>query len=104
MSEPKDRSRPATARVEKGLVHREEIVRNGLLVVDGQVMRVTADHVVSNPSIAAAMITGGSVNGRTSWKTEGELTLGEWMDRVPHRSSGVVLTTMSGSNGTNGHN
>ena len=47
------------------------------------------DQSFSSPSAAAAVVSGRSANGRTSWKAEGSgLTYGEWQDRQVSAAAG----------------
>ena len=50
------------------LVHRHKLIHNGTLVESGEVYLFTRDTEFSSPSMAAAIIHGGSANGLTSWK------------------------------------
>jgi hypothetical protein len=47
---------------------REELKRDGTLIMDGEKLRFTRDTEFSSPSMAGAIICGGHVNGRTFWK------------------------------------
>src|SRR5690606_7050548 len=47
---------------------REDLTRSGILVKDSDHFVFTKDHEFSSPSAAAAVIHGGTANGRTAWK------------------------------------
>jgi hypothetical protein len=49
-------------------VLRQKLRDEGVLVENGGVLLFTADHAFNSPSLAAAVIYGGSVNGRSVWK------------------------------------
>ncbi len=57
------------------LVHRKKLIQNGTLVQSTDVYKFTKDTEFSSPSMAAAIIHGGSANGLTSWKDSGGKTL-----------------------------
>jgi hypothetical protein len=54
---------------------RQELVRQGVLVPDGQGYVLTQDYVFGSPSTAAAVLLGRSANGRVEWKTSDGCTL-----------------------------
>jgi hypothetical protein len=54
---------------------REQLKQNGALVDDGDRLRFTRDSEFSSPSMAAAVICGGQVNGLTFWKDNDGRTL-----------------------------
>lgn len=56
---------------------REDLLKTGVLQVDGAVLRFTQDYVFSSPSTAASLIHGRSANGRIEWKTADGRTLKE---------------------------
>ena len=58
----------------------EQLVGDGVLVAgDGRFNTFTRDHAFSSSSAAAAVISGRSTNGRTSWFVDGsKTTYGEW--------------------------
>lgn len=47
---------------------REQLVKDGILVMGDGHLRFTKDQEFSSPSAAAAVIHGGTANGRTAWK------------------------------------
>jgi hypothetical protein len=60
-----------------------QLCEDGVLAENGDGPRVfNEDQSFSSPSAAAAVISGRSANGRTSWKGEGSgMTYGEWQDQ-----------------------
>lgn len=56
---------------------RADLLKNGVLVAEGGVLRFTQDYVFSAPSAASDIVLGGSTNGRTSWKDAKGRTLKE---------------------------
>lgn len=56
---------------------REDLVRSGHLVAEGDQLRFTDDYVFDSPSTAAAVVLGRSANGRTEWKTPEGVSLKE---------------------------
>ncbi|WP_113718092.1 GIY-YIG nuclease family protein [Arthrobacter dokdonensis] len=60
------RSRPSAA---KSIVRgRQSLVERGIAEIRGDQIVMAHDYLFSSPSQAAAMLVGGSVNGRDSWK------------------------------------
>lgn len=60
------RSRPSAA---KSIIRgRQSLIDRGIAEIQGERLRMTQDHLFSSPSLAAAMLVGGNVNGRDSWK------------------------------------
>lgn len=57
--------RPSAKRVKE---KREELLKKGLLESNGQFLRFVKDIEFSSPSLAAAVVRGGSSNGLTAWK------------------------------------
>ena len=51
-------------------VLRQKLCDEGVLVPEknGEILLFTSDHAFNSPSLAAAVIYGGSVNGRSAWK------------------------------------
>lgn len=56
----------------------DELVRKGIIEKTSQGAQFTADYAFSSPSAAAAVVSGRSANGRTSWKTLNGRTYAEW--------------------------
>jgi hypothetical protein len=56
---------------------RDELIKHGLLVHDGTVLRLTQHHVFDSPSTAAGVFLGRAANGRIEWKDGDGRTLKE---------------------------
>lgn len=56
---------------------RSKLREQGVLVAEGQHLRLTQDYLSSSPSTAASVLNGGNTNGRQSWLTEDGRTLKE---------------------------
>jgi len=56
---------------------RADLLKNGVLVAEGEALRFAQDYVFSAPSAASDMVLGGCTNGRTSWKDAQGRTLKE---------------------------
>lgn len=56
---------------------RQELISNGVLVMQGALFQFTQDYTFSAPSTAAAVVLGRSANGRVEWKGEDGRTLKE---------------------------
>lgn len=54
---------------------RNHLLQEGILVASGDHLLFTKDHEFSSPSAAAAVIHGGTANGRTAWKDSDGKTL-----------------------------
>lgn len=48
--------------------HREDLLKNGVLVPDGDKLRFTQDYTFNSPSMASTIVLGRPSNGRTEWK------------------------------------
>lgn len=59
----------------------EELVRSGVLQVRGDHCVFVTDYAFTSPSAAAAVVTGRSTNGATSWVTDTGQTYKEWEAR-----------------------
>lgn len=68
------RVRPATHSFSQRKL-REDLLKNGVLQVDGAVLRFSLDYVFSSPSTTASLIHGRSANGRIEWKDSNGKTL-----------------------------
>src|SRR5690606_14711867 len=53
----------------------EQLIMDAVLVADDGHLVLTKNHEFSSPSAAAAVIHGGTANGRTAWKDFGGKTL-----------------------------
>ena len=56
---------------------REELIRAGTLVPDGEKLRFTRDTEFSRPSMAGAIVCGGHVNGLVFWRDKDDRELKE---------------------------
>jgi len=56
---------------------RKHLLDTGLLVPEGDHLRLTAPYVFSSPSAAAAVLVGYSINGLTQWKDQKGVSLKE---------------------------
>lgn len=56
---------------------RQQLLDEGVLVTEGDLLRFAKDAEFSSPSAAAATIKGGNANGLTSWRRKDGLTLRE---------------------------
>ncbi len=54
---------------------REQLINDGILVASNGHLRFTKNHEFPSPSAAAAIIHGGTANGRTAWKDSAGKTL-----------------------------
>jgi hypothetical protein len=48
--------------------HREDLLKNGVLVPDADKLRFTQDYTFTSPSMASTVVLGRPSNGRTEWK------------------------------------
>jgi hypothetical protein len=48
--------------------HRDDLVKNGVLLLDVDRYRFTQDYTFTSPSLASCMVLGRPSNGRTDWK------------------------------------
>lgn len=62
------------------LRQRDDLIADGVLVVEGGGLRLSRDHLFSAPSAAAAILLGRTSNGRREWKDEFGRTLAEIQD------------------------
>jgi len=56
---------------------RRELIKNAVLVMQGDLYQFTQDYTFSAPSTAAAVVLGRSANGRVDWKGADGRTLKE---------------------------
>jgi hypothetical protein len=56
---------------------RNSLVKQGLLVPDGELLKLTQDYTFNSPSTAASVMLGSSANGRLMWKDSQGRTLKE---------------------------
>ena len=71
-------SAPSMAQHVRGMFDlRQELISNGVLVMQGALYQFTQDYTFSAPSTAAAVVLGRSANGRIEWKAADGRTLKE---------------------------
>jgi hypothetical protein len=63
---------------------RQELIGNGVLVMQGGLYHFTQDYSFSSPSTAAAVVLGRSANGRIEWKAADGRTLKELQEAEAH--------------------
>ena len=61
---------------------RAELVKNGVLVPEGENFRFTQAYTFNSPSMASAVVLGRSSNGRMDWKDASGKTLKELQEQV----------------------
>lgn len=54
---------------------RDDLIKSGVLVAEGEALRFTQDYAFSSPSAASDLVLGGSTNGRLQWKDAAGKTL-----------------------------
>jgi hypothetical protein len=54
---------------------RYQLITNGVLTKDGDMLRFTQDYTFNSPSMASSVILGRASNGRTEWKDADDKTL-----------------------------
>lgn len=59
---------------------REELVRQNVLVADGDCLRLVQDYLFASPSLAAGVMLGRPANGRVEWKAADGRTLKDIQD------------------------
>lgn len=59
---------------------KDRLIRNGSLVLQGDVLKFVEDVPFNSPSAAAAVIRGQNTNGRVYWKLDNGMTYGDWFD------------------------
>lgn len=72
--------RPSAQQWVKSL--RQQLLDEGVLIVDNDRLRFVKDAEFSSPSAAAATIRGGNANGLTAWRTKEGVTLRELDERA----------------------
>ena len=69
---------PSMAQHVRGMYDlRQELISNGVLVMQAGLYQFTQDYTFSAPSTAAAVVLGRSANGRIEWKAADGRTLKE---------------------------
>jgi hypothetical protein len=56
---------------------RDKLLQNGVLEVDGSLLRFTQDYTLTSPSLASSIVLGRNSNGRIEWKDASGKTLRE---------------------------
>jgi hypothetical protein len=59
---------------------RDELVRQKVLVTDGDCLRLVQDYLFASPSLAAGVMLGRPANGRVEWKAADGRTLKDIQD------------------------
>jgi len=59
---------------------KDRLIRNGSLVLQGEILRFAEDVPFNSPSAAAAVIRGQNTNGRVYWRLDNATTYGDWLD------------------------
>jgi hypothetical protein len=60
---------------------RERLLQEGILVVEGDHVKLTKSHLFDSPSAAASVLSGGNKNGRTEWRNAAGRTLKELQEQ-----------------------
>jgi hypothetical protein len=60
---------------------RDRLLQEGILVEDGEHVRLTKGHLFDSPSAAASVLSGGNKNGRTEWRDAAGRTLKELQEQ-----------------------
>ena len=61
---------------------RDRLLQEGILVEEGEHVRLTRSQLFDSPSAAASVLSGGNKNGRTEWRDAGGNTLKELQART----------------------
>jgi hypothetical protein len=67
---------------------RDDLVKEGVLLQDGQHLRLTKTHVFESPSTAAGVLLGRSANGRIEWRDAADRTLKELQNAAVEDAKG----------------
>lgn len=59
---------------------REELIRQNVLIADGDCLRLVQDYLFASPSLAAGVMLGRPANGRVEWKAADGRTLKDIQD------------------------
>lgn len=65
---------------------RDTLLRDGVLVEEGDRVRLTRSYLFDAPSAAASVLSGGNKNGRTEWRDRDGRTLKELQERTAEHS------------------
>jgi len=74
--------RPSMGKYPYVMVHRKQLIAEGVLIEKDGFLVFTKDTEFSSPSAAAAVIHGGSANGLIAWKTENGKSLKQLDEQV----------------------
>ena len=58
---------------------RTTLIEKGII---NEKYQFTKDHIFTSPSLAAAIVTGGKVNGRTEWKTQDKKSINDIEEEI----------------------
>lgn len=58
---------------------KDRLIRNGSLVVEGDILKFVKNVPFKSPSAAAAIIRGQNTNGRSYWRLDDGTTYGDWL-------------------------
>ncbi len=61
---------------------RDRLLREGILVEEGDHVKLTKSHLFDSPSAAASVLSGGNKNGRTQWRDAAGRTLKELQEQT----------------------
>jgi hypothetical protein len=61
---------------------RDRLLQEGILVEDGENVKLTKSHLFDSPSAAASVLSGGNKNGRTEWRDADGRTLKELQEQT----------------------
>lgn len=61
---------------------RDRLLQEGILVEDGENVKLTKSHLFDAPSAAASVLSGGNKNGRTEWRDAAGRTLKELQEQT----------------------
>jgi Domain of unknown function (DUF4357) len=61
---------------------RDRLLQEGILVEDGENVKLTKSHLFDSPSAAASVLSGGNKNGRTEWRDAAGRTLKELQEQT----------------------
>jgi hypothetical protein len=75
---------------------RADLIKNGVLVSEGNKLRFTQDYTFNSPSLASGVILARSSNGRTDWKDSAGRTLKEIQEYLAKTDSLKVTEDYNG--------
>ena len=65
---------------------RQSLAEAGVLLADGEHLRLTQDYVFGSPPLAAMVLLGRTSNGRIEWKSAAGVTLKELQEQALQQS------------------